>query len=438
MSADPGLFAPEGSSARAMADALAWLWRLGPVRAEPGPGAVAIGGLDDAAGCSALVRAGRLFGAVIFAERPGDAAGPVPPRALRSGVARLPGGSVRGDFLVFDRADGLVRSTLGVHAVRDGSLLMLGASSASWGRLELAWVLDTVARFLSATLGRPLVRLPPIGCLRWDDVPGTAYEQLDGAAHSDRRQRARVARVLRACRRRRASVNLAVPVSGLSAGRETPIDRVWPETVATIARGAASGAFEIVAHGTVHFDTGARAEGRLDPREFARLDAAEAGRRIDASVGWLREHVGAPETFVAPAWGYSEGTLEAARRRGMLTWQPAAPGPLLDATGAIHETLDTGLPGLTGVDYRPLAQLARAGLPPVLVIHGTLLDYRVMNLRRPRDAPVAARLAMRRDLLRLLAVRGVRWVRAGELVERLRDHAGTDARSGLNPSRVTR
>jgi hypothetical protein len=421
-----------------MADALAWLWRLGPVGAEPGAGAVGIGGLDDAAGFSALVRAGRLAGAVIFAAEPGAAAGPVPPRALRSGVARLPGGSVRGEFLVFDRRDGLVRSTLGVHAVRDGALLMLGASSASWGRLELAWVLDTVARFLSATLGRPLVRLPPIGSLRWDDVPGTAYEQLDGAAHSDRRQRARVARVLRACRRRRASVNLAVPVSGLTDGRETPIDRIWPKTVATVARGAASGAFEIVAHGTVHFDTGARVEGRLDPREFARLDTAEAGRRIDASVGWLREHVGAPGTFVAPAWGYSEGTLEAAGRRGLRTWQPAAPGPLLDATGAIHETLDTGLPGLTGVDYRPLAQLARAGLPPVLVIHGTLLDYRVMNLRLPRDALVAARLAMRRDLLRLLAVRGVRWVRAGELVERLRAHGATDGRSGLNPPRVTR
>jgi hypothetical protein len=62
-------------------------------------------------------------------------------------------------------------------------------------------------------------------------------------------------------------------------------------------------------------------------------------------------------------------------------------------------------------------------MPPVLVIHGTLLDYRLMNLRLPGDAMVMARLALRRDLLRLLSVPGVRWIGSRELIDRLRRHA---------------
>jgi hypothetical protein len=417
------LFARSASSVTAFATGLAWLWRLGPVLSEPHPAAVGIGALADAPRLSELVRANRLRGAVILAGTPGPAVGPVPARALRRGTAALPGGSVRGDFVVFGQDAAVVRSSLGTHAVRDGALLMLGADTASWGRLELAWTLDTIARFLTEVLDRPLVLLPPVGCLRWDDVPGTAHEQLEGTAHGDRRQRARVARALRVCRRRGVSVNLAVPVSALAGGRETEIDAVWPSTVAKVAQGVASGAFEVVCHGTLHFDTAARAQGALDPREFAALDADEAGRRLDKAMGWLGAHVGPPGSFIAPAWGYSPGTLAAARERNLPTWHRPMAGPLLDHGDAVHETVDTGLPGLAGLDYRPLAQLARVGMPPVLVIHGTLLDYRLMNLRLPGDAMVMARLALRRDLPRLLSLPGVRWISSSELIDRLRRHA---------------
>jgi hypothetical protein len=426
MSAPGVLFAPSGSSVTAFATGLAWLWRLGPVLSEPHPAAVGIGTLQDVGRLAELVRNNRLRGAVILAGSPGPAVGPVPARALRRGPAALPGGSVRGRFVVFGQGAPVVRSSLGTHAVRDGALLMLGADTGIWGRLELAWTLDAVARFLTEVLDRPLVRLPPVGCLRWDDVPGTAHEQLEGAAHSDRRQRARVARALRVCRRRGVSVNLAVPVSALARGRETEIDAVWPSTVAKIADGVASGAFEVVCHGTVHFDTAARAQGSLDPREFAALDADEAGRRIDKAMGWLSARLGPPGSFIAPAWGYSAGTLAAARERNLPTWHRPVAGPLLDHGDAVHETVDTGLPGLAGLDYRPLAQLAAVGMPPFLVIHGTLLDYRLMNLHLPGDAMVMARLALRRDLLRLLSLPGVRWVGSSELIDRLRRHAAIE------------
>jgi hypothetical protein len=434
------LFAQSAPSVTAFATALAWLWRLGPVLSEPHPSAVGIGTLDDARLLSELVRAGRLRGAVILAGAPGPAVGPVPARALRRGTAALPGGSVRGDFVVFGHGAAVVRSSVGAHAVRDGALLMLGVDTTSWGRLELAWALDTIARFLTEVLDRPLVRLPPVGCLRWDDVPGTAHEQLEGTAHSDRRQRARVARALRVCRRRGASVNLAVPVSALARDRETEIDAVWPSTVAKVAEGVASGAFEVVCHGTLHFDTAARARGSLDPREFAALDADEAGRRIDKATRWLSVHLGPPAGFIAPAWGYSPGTLAAAAARDLPTWHRPVAGPLLDDTDAVHETVDTGLPGLAGLDYRPLAQLAQVGLPPILVIHGTLLDYRLMNLRLPRDAMVMARLALRRDLLRLLSLPGIRWIRSSELIDHLRRHARTEppglTGAGISPHRA--
>ena len=41
-----------------------------------------------------------------------------------------------------------------------------------------SWAIPPLASFLPEVLGRPLVTLPPVGCVRLDDAPGTAYHQV--------------------------------------------------------------------------------------------------------------------------------------------------------------------------------------------------------------------------------------------------------------------
>jgi hypothetical protein len=65
-------------------------------------------------------------------------------------------------------------------------------------------------------------------------------------------------------------------------------------------------------------------------------------------------------------------------------------------------------------------------MPPVVVLHGRLLDDRLVH----RDFLALARLALRRDLARLMRLRGVRWVGAQELVALLRAHDAIDVREG--------
>jgi hypothetical protein len=148
----------------------------------------------------------------------------------------------------------------------------------------------------------------------------------------------------------------------------------------------------------------------------------EAGRRLDDAIAWLRQHVGPPVSFAAPAWGYSAGSLEAAAERRLPSWLPPAPAPLLEDDLRIRETLSIGLPGLHRLDYRPLERLAAAGLPPTVVFHGALLDNRLQDLKVPRDTAPLLRLAVRRDLCRIPRLRTVRWVGAGELIRALRAH----------------
>lgn len=52
------------------------------------------------------------------------------------------------------------------------------------------------------------------------------------------------------------------------------------------------------------------------------------------------------------------------------------------------------------------------------------MDQRIPRLPGARNLPSLARLAFRRDLLRLAALDGIRWVGAGEMVDALAAHGG--------------
>lgn len=423
VSGAPRLHSPPGSAAAPLAQGLAWLWRLGGVRDDPAADAVGVGTAEEATELAARVREGRLAGAVVLAGADaGPADGLLPARRAVAGVARLADGvKVDARFATFASGRAAVETSAGPLGVRDGRLLVLGVGPEAWGRLEACAWLPAIGELLAEALARPLVTLPPVGCLRLDDLPGTAQHQVEGRAHPDARQRRRVGQIVSALRGGDAVLTVAVAARALADGQPVPLDEVWPDSVEAIAAGVREGRLEPACHGTLHLDTDAHAEGRVEPREFARLDEATAGARLDEALAWLTSRLGPAPTFIAPAWGYSPGTLAAAAARDLPTWLPPEPGPLLSGHG-FRETLRDGLPGLHRLDYRPLARLASAGLPPTVVFHGGLLDHRMDDLRPPRDLWPLARLALRRDLFRIPRIPGVRWVGGGELVQRLRAH----------------
>jgi hypothetical protein len=177
-----------------------------------------------------------------------------------------------------------------------------------------------------------------------------------------------------------------------------------------------------VGHGYLHLDPDALARDEIEWREFGALEEAEAGRRLDAVMVWQEQVLGSrPPTFVAPAWAYSEGTRRAARARGLPAWLPPRLGPLTDG-GDPRQSLDSALRTMDGLSYQPFADLAGLGVPPTPVLHGGLFDLRVEQLRSSRDVRSFARLVLRRDLLRIPAVGGLRWIGAGALVQLLRAH----------------
>jgi len=421
---DGRLFALHGSGAAGAAGSLAWLWRLGPVRSTPAPDAVAIGTVDEAGELAGLLGARRLAGVVVLAAGAGPADGAVPGRQVASGVASFGRRArVSGDFTVFRGGAAAASSSLGVHAVRDGRTLVLGIDpETAWTQLRAFWALRALADFLPGALERPLVTLPPVGCARVDDLPGTAQLQVEERAKPDWRQQARI-RLLRAVYGSAgARLNVAVASGALAGGEKVPLDEVWPRSTAVLAAGVRSGAFEPVCHGWLHLDPDELEHGRVQFREFLELDEAEAGRRLDAAMAWQESVLGArPATFVAPAWGYSEGALAAAAARGLPAWQRPALVPMLHR-GNPHESVDSGFRGMQKLDYEPFTAMAALGLPPTPVLHGGLFDLRVPQLRADRDFVTLLRLLAWRDILRLPRVRGVRWVGAGELVDLLRDH----------------
>jgi hypothetical protein len=169
---------------------------------------------------------------------------------------------------------------------------------------------------------------------------------------------------------------------------------------------------------------------KVNPREFGDLDQQEAGRRIDAARRWQNEQLGAdPQTFVAPSWGYSEGTLAALRERGLPAWHRAEPGPLLVDGNPRETVIGAGSPlgGVFRLDYGSLVRLSQAGMPPTPALHGGLMDDR-LAARVLRDAPAYARLMRKRDADRLPAIAPIRWIGAAELFERYRAHDASEVR----------
>jgi hypothetical protein len=420
-----GIYAPSGSRARRFAEAVAWLWRLGPVRDSPDTTLIGLGWQDESAELDRLLRAGSLGGAVVFATRPGPREGRLPGRARRIGAPSFgPECRVFGQFSILDaEAEPVVESPIGVHAVRDGSWMVVGADpDGSWGALDSFWVFDALADFMADVLDRPLAMLPPVGWARYDDVPGTAFQQLAGKQKSDGKMRRRVESIVKRLAEVDARLNVAIAPRALVDGREVPVDEVWPTAVAAIKHGIELGFLEPVCHGYLHLDTAAWAEGKLSAREFAQVGRAEAERRLDVALEWFAGRFGEPpRTFVAPTWAYSEGLLDALAEREVPTWLPPDPGPLVVANTA-RETVFSTMEGMVGLDYRPLERLAAVGLPPSVIVHGGLFDSRVEGLLDPRQLGVTARLARRRDLFRIPWVDNVRWIGAGELIDRLRRH----------------
>lgn len=429
----PGsIYTPAASPVRGFADGVAWLWRLGPLRERPDPSAVGLGWLDDAAELKALVDGGRLAGAAVFANRPGPGDEALPSRGRVTGVASFGSGRrVFGQFCVLQGGEAAVRSSLGVHAIREGRWMVVGADpAASWGSLDAHWVLPALADFLAEALPRPLVMLPALGWVRYDDLPGTAYHQIAGNDKSDAKVRRRIESAARLFAENNACLNVAIASRALVDGRESAVDEVWPRAIAAIGGAVESGTVEPVCHGYMHLDTEALAAGEIDPREFRNVDRAEAGRRLDVSLAWFEGALGSrPRTFVAPTWGYGEGLMEALTERDLPAWLPPRPGPLI-ANGHGRETLTSAMDGLFRLDYGPLGALAHAGLPPSVVVHGGLFDSRLFMLRKLREIPTTARLVLRRDLFRFPWVSGVRWIGAGELLDRLRGHGQIEMSDG--------
>ena len=417
--ADPRVYAAPGSAARAYAAGIAWLWRLGGPVGERLPRAVGFGAAEEAENLAADVGAGRLAGAVVLAGG-----------AQTGGRLRFEGGlNLHGPAL---RLEGggrpLVRSSAGMHAAERDGVLFLATTPERWGSLDEAWTLPVLADHLTRRLARPLVALPAVGCLRIDDLPGTAELQLRGRARDDRAMERHVRRIVASVERAGARLLVAVAARALHDGEPVPTDGVWPAAVAALADGVRRRVLEPAGHGLLHLNDAARARGELDPREFLDLGEEEAGRRIDAAMEWIRDRLGPSRTFVPPAWGCSDGTLSAAAARGLTIWRPPASGPLIRPGGDVRETLRIGIGALDGLDYSPLRHVAEYGLPPTVVFHGRLLDDRLASLRERRAVVAAARLARRRDLERIPRLRGVTWIGAHELVERLRAHDAIEVR----------
>ncbi len=417
------LYVAPGSAARAFTEGIGWLWRL-EARLEPGGQAVGFGTAAEAPALRALVAGSQLAAAVVLVGADEAEAPPRPQSRVVGGIARFPDGSVKGRHRTFLEGRALISSGLGAHAVEHDRLVYAGASASEWGAASAYWLFTLVADLLRRTLARPLVVLPPLGCIRLDDVPGTGQQQLTGRGHSDGAMSKRIRTIMGHARRAGAKLVVAVPSEAFVDGSAAPLDAVWPDSVRALAEGVAAGVFEPACHGTLHVDVKALAEGVVEPREFERLSADVARARITSAVSWLREAIGEPESFIAPAWGYSPGTLAASAEAGLPTWRAPRPGPLLDGLEFFETTRDSLL-GISRTDYRFLSALARVGVPPTVVFHGRLLDHRRDTLELPGDALACLRLAYRPDLFRLPRVAGVRWVGARELVNALRAHDET-------------
>jgi hypothetical protein len=388
---------------------------------RPASDVVGIGCVEEAAELHRLVQARHLAAAVVFADDEGPSLGLVPARRRVAGRARLSGAQVRGRFTVFSDGRPAVRSSLGTHAVEKDGVLLVGSGKEDWGELHFFWALRLLADFFVHHFDGPLVGLPPIGCLRLDDIPGTAEKQALGKAKSDARQERAIGRLVRVLEETRSRLVVAVAARALLDGEFVPADLVWPRALAAIRQGVDRRLLEVACHGLHHLSLARWAEGHVDAGEFDGLSQEQAGHALDEALGWLERNLGPSETFVAPAWKYSDGTLRAAAERGLKVWFPARPGPLLQGT-VLYESLNNGLPGLVACDFGPLRSLTAVGVPLTVVFHGRSLDGRLRTLLAERQLLTLLRLAVRRDISRMCALPFVRWIGARELIDRFERH----------------
>ncbi|UJA19981.1 hypothetical protein HJD18_06990 [Thermoleophilia bacterium SCSIO 60948] len=416
-----GLCATPDTPAAHVAELLSWLWGFPDPVAENAPGLVRLAPSDAGAEVRRAVSGGRLGAAIVIrGDRP-DAADPgASPSRRVEGSPSFDGSRVAGEFRLIDATPGEfgVASSLGTHATWSSGVLDLAApDDLGWGTLRSFWALEAV----SHVLGTPR-RLPAVGCLRLDDFPGTAQHQAQGNAKEDAKQLRRLSSLRRACERSGSVLNFAVAAEALDGGARVPLDRVWPRCIEQLGDGVRAGRFEPVCHGLLHLDPDLyESSGEIEFREFAALSHEEAGRRIDLALAWHEAKLARPRVFVAPAWGYSEGSIEALAERGLPAWLPPRPGPLADGPN-LRETLTSDLIGLHRLDYSPLARLAAVGVPPTVTFHGGLIDSRTT---RPRDVAGAvdlARLLLARDIVRVPRIAGVDWIGAGDFAELIAGH----------------
>ncbi|MFN8113680.1 MAG: hypothetical protein U0R51_10845 [Solirubrobacterales bacterium] len=399
---------------------LSGLWGLGAPAGEPGALHLGIGDHRDAALLAELCREGSLAGAVVLVGSVSAGA------RIVSGTAQFdPGTRVDGEFTILD-GDPVVSSNLGTHAVREGNVLTVGYDpEAGLGRADSFWVFEAIRDF-ATEMGLILRVLPPVGCMRLDDTPGTAQHQLEGRAKSDRRQARRLAGLARTLDASGSVLNLAVAAEAFDDGVRVPLERVWPRAIAEIRKGVEAGVFEPVCHGVLHLDTDRLGGDEIEFREFQSLEPAAAGERLDQAIAWQRGVLGDPRSFVAPAWAYGPAGDSEAARRGLYRWHRPRVGPVFESD-RLHETLYGDIPGLHGVDYSPLVRLAKAGVPPTVTTHGMLHDGRVPRQLARENPLLMARLSLRRDLDRIAAVDGITWVGAGEFCDLLAGHTMDEA-----------
>ena len=215
---------------------------------------------------------------------------------------------------------------------------------------------------------------------------------MEGRAKGDAQQSKRIRALAGHLRDEHAVLNVAVCAEALEERRRVPLEQVWPDSVDALREGIEMGAYETILHGLLHLNPEALERGEVEYTEFARLDAATAGEHLDRALDWQSRKLTRPTVFVAPAWAYGPAADAEGAERGLVRWYRARPGPLLDK-GRFYETLIGELLGLYKLDYSPLVRLAALGIPPVIAMHGALLDGRLASLKANREVVLLARAA---------------------------------------------
>ena len=186
---------------------------------------------------------------------------------------------------------------------------------------------------------------------------------------------------------------------------------------ATRLRDWASSAVEIFLHGFYHRDDGGHesAGDRLRARfmtasegEFLGLSRSDAAARINDGRAMIEDVIGRPiDGFVAPAWLYGQGALDALRDAGVplaedhfRVWSPAtgaklASGPVITWASRTRARLASSLLAAAALRHMPL-QVLRVGVHPPDVRHPTLVKSIERTLRQ---AAANRRAAHYSDLL---------------------------------------